>query len=243
MKIILWVVVSTSLIISGCQKHDQKLSPKTIEDKYAYSVGADMARMQKHTLDRITEVEENFNLDMYLQGLTDAINDQLQLDEDTIKQVSGDFQKRFVAMHKAKRERETAENKAAAEKFFAENKNQEGIVETESGLQYKIIQQGSGKQPAEDDMVKVHYRGTLLKGTEFDNSYARGEPAEFQLRRVVRGWTEGLQLMKEGGKFMFYVPPELGYGERGRPNIPSNSTLIFEVELISVLDKKTTETK
>jgi FKBP-type peptidyl-prolyl cis-trans isomerase FkpA len=119
--------------------------------------------------------------------------------------------------------------------FLAENVKKEGVVATTSGLQYQVITEGEGKKPLATDTVEVHYKGTLIDGTEFDSSYARGESVSFPLNRVITGWTEGVQLMAEGSKFKFYIPSELAYGERSTGEIPANSTLIFEVELIKVV--------
>ena len=121
------------------------------------------------------------------------------------------------------------------EKFLAENKTKEGVITTASGLQYKVLTEGSGKSPTATDTVVCHYRGTLLDGTEFDSSYKRGEPAEFPLNRVIPGWTEGVQLMKEGAKYQFFIPSNLAYGPRGAGGvIGPDATLIFEVELIKI---------
>jgi FKBP-type peptidyl-prolyl cis-trans isomerase FkpA len=128
---------------------------------------------------------------------------------------------------------------SAAEKgvqFLAENATKEGVKVTPSGLQYKVITEGTGKSPKATDTVQVHYRGTLLDGTEFDSSYKRGQPATFPLNRVIAGWTEGVQLMKEGGKYQFFIPSKLAYGSSGTPGGPigPNEALIFEVELLKV---------
>jgi FKBP-type peptidyl-prolyl cis-trans isomerase len=127
-------------------------------------------------------------------------------------------------------------NLEKGEAFLKDNAKKEGVKTTASGLQYKVLKEGTGKAPKATDNVKVHYKGTLLDGTEFDSSYKRGEPATFPLNRVIPGWTEGVQLMKEGAKYQFTIPSKLAYGERGTPGgpIPPNATLIFEVELIAV---------
>lgn len=127
------------------------------------------------------------------------------------------------------------EHLIAGEKFLEENKDKEGVITLESGLQYKVLEEGEGKQPAATDSVTVHYRGSLIDGREFDSSYTRGQPATFPVNGVIAGWVEGLQLMKEGDKWQLYIPTALGYGERGAPGaIPGNCALIFDVELIKV---------
>jgi FKBP-type peptidyl-prolyl cis-trans isomerase len=123
----------------------------------------------------------------------------------------------------------------AGKAFLAENGGKPGVVTTKSGLQYLVLQEGAGKRPSLKDSVVVHYRGTLISGVEFDSSYRRDEPAEFPLRRVIKGWKEGLQLMPEGSKFRFFIPSKLAYGSRGSPpDIAPDEALIFEVELIKV---------
>jgi FKBP-type peptidyl-prolyl cis-trans isomerase len=129
-------------------------------------------------------------------------------------------------------------NKKEGEAFLAANKAKEGVVSLPSGLQYKVVKQGTGPKPSLDDTVECHYRGTLIDGTEFDSSYKRNQPASFPVKGVIRGWTETLQLMPVGSKWELYVPSTLGYGERGAGQaIPPNATLIFEVELISIKGK------
>ena len=132
--------------------------------------------------------------------------------------------------------REAAKSKEEGEKFLAENKTKEGVITTESGLQYQVVTEGTGAKPTAEDRVKVHYTGTLLDGTKFDSSVDRGEPAEFGVNQVIKGWTEGLQIMPAGSKYIFWIPSELAYGERGAgQDIKPNSVLKFEVELLEVI--------
>ena len=143
----------------------------------------------------------------------------------------------IAAEQQEKAEAERAEaaekNRAEGETFLAANKEKDGVVTTDSGLQYRVIVEGTGEKPTAEDTVRVHYRGTLIDGTEFDSSYARGEPAEFQVNRVIAGWTEALQLMSEGAKWELYIPSDLAYGSRGAgADIGPDAVLIFEVELI-----------
>ena len=134
------------------------------------------------------------------------------------------------------RELKAKENLDKGQEFLAENRQKPGVIETASGLQYKVIQEGTGRSPLETDRVKCNYRGKLITGEEFDSSFERGMPAEFSLRGVIRGWTEGLQLMKEGGKYELYLPSDLAYGPRGGgQKIGPNETLIFEIELLEVI--------
>ena len=132
--------------------------------------------------------------------------------------------------------KEAENNKAEGEKFLAENKTKSGVITTESGLQYQVVTEGKGAKPTADDKVKVHYTGTLLNGTKFDSSVDRGEPAEFGVGQVIKGWTEVLQLMPVGSKYIVWIPSELAYGERGAgADIRPNSTLKFEIELLEIV--------
>ena len=139
-------------------------------------------------------------------------------------------------MHTRKQKAESQKAISEGKAFLEENAKKEGVVTTKSGLQYEILTEGTGKQPKATDTVRCHYEGSLINGSVFDSSYKRGEPAEFGLSQVIPGWTEGVQLMKEGAKYRFYIPYLLGYGENGAgSSIPPYSTLIFDVELIKVL--------
>ena len=129
-------------------------------------------------------------------------------------------------------------NKKEGDAFLAANAKKPGVVTLPSGLQYRVIKDGSGTSPKVSDVATVHYEGKLVNGTVFDSSYKRGEPAQFQPRNVIKGWTEALQLMKTGSEWELFIPPDLAYGPQGRPSIPPNSTLIFKVELIAVNGQK-----
>ncbi len=171
----------------------------------------------------------DFSYDAYIAGFINGLEQNDLLDQATRNSLINDFRMELTTALKEK-------NKAEGEAFLAENKTKEGVVETESGLQYKVIDEGTGKSPTAQSTVEVHYEGTLIDGTKFDSSYDRGETIEFPLNGVIRGWTEGLQLMKEGATYMFYIPSDLAYGENPRPGGPikPNSTLIFKVDLITV---------
>lgn len=202
---------------------------KTELEKVSYIIGTQIARNFKSQ-----EVE--VDLGSLMLGLKDAMEGkELALSQDEMKQVYARFQQQMREKQAAKRAEEAAKNLAAGTAYLEANKAKEGVKVLPSGLQYKVITEGTGNTPTADDKVKTNYRGTLIDGTEFDSSYKRNMPAEFAVKGVIKGWTEALQLMKEGGKWELYIPANLAYGERGRPGIPANSTLIFEIELIEIL--------
>lgn len=215
---------------------------KTELEKVSYIIGTQIARNFKSQ-----EIE--INLDTLMLGIKDALEGkELALSQDEMKQVYTRFQQQMREKQAAKRAEEAAKNLAAGTAYLEANKVKEGVNVLPSGLQYKVITEGTGNIPTAEDKVKTNYRGTLIDGTEFDSSYKRNKPAEFAVKGVIKGWTEALQLMKEGSKWELYVPANLAYGERGRPGIPANSTLIFEIELLEILKpdetaKPTEETK
>lgn len=159
-----------------------------------------------------------------------------KLSQEEMQQTLTSFQKEFAAKAQQRRVEQGAKNKAEGDAFLAANKSKPGVQSLPDGLQYIVITNGTGATPSVSDTVTVHYRGTLLDGTEFDSSYKRGQPAQFPVTGVIRGWTEALQKMTVGSKWKLFIPSELAYGEQGNRNIAPNSTLIFEVEL---LDAKT----
>jgi FKBP-type peptidyl-prolyl cis-trans isomerase FklB len=174
--------------------------------------------------------------EVLLMGLKDVLSDkELQLTEEEMVQEVQNFQQEMQAKMAAEMEALATKNKAEGDSFLAENAKQEGVVVTESGLQYKILEPGEGDAPGPADLATVHYRRTLIDGTQFDSSYDRGQPASFPVGGVIPGWSEALQLMKPGAKWQLSIPAELAYGERGAgQDIGPNSTLLFDVELISV---------
>lgn len=169
------------------------------------------------------------------KGIEDGMNDKQALEPEVLAKAQQDFQDEARKNMEAKQAEAATKNVGEAVAFLEENGKKEGVKTTDSGLQYEVITMGTGKKPKETDKVRVHYMGTLINGTEFDSSYKRNKPAEFPLNGVIKGWTEGLQLMPAGSKFKFFIPPELGYGVRGAGQIPPNAALIFEVELLDVL--------
>lgn len=170
--------------------------------------------------------------EILIRGLMDAISGaQPQISQEQMRSILLDLRRKLAMEQQAKRAKELQQRAEEGRAYLAENAKKAGVVSLPSGLQYKIIKDGTGKSPGSQDSVSVHYRGTLINGTEFDSSYKREQPASFRLDGVIKGWTEGLQLMKEGAQWQFFIPPELAYGERG--NL-ANQTLIFEVELLKV---------
>jgi FKBP-type peptidyl-prolyl cis-trans isomerase FklB len=169
------------------------------------------------------------NVSLIAKGIEEVLND-----DSTV--TAQEAQMFLTAYFTELRNKEAEKNKEEGQAWLEENRSRPGVVETESGLQYKVIEEGTGKSPTASDRVKCHYEGRLIDGTIFDSSYERGQPAEFALRGVIRGWTEGLQLMKEGGKYELYIPSDLGYGPRGGGQlIGPNATLIFVIELLEVV--------
>jgi FKBP-type peptidyl-prolyl cis-trans isomerase FklB len=202
----------------------QEKSPplKDQRDKVSYSIGLNIGS-------NLGRQNVEINPEALTAGVKDAIAGKPQLTQDQIKEVMTAFEKDMQQKQKAAGEKSAAEGKT----FLEENKKKEGVKTTASGLQYKVIKEGTGAQPKATDTVTVNYRGTLIDGKEFDSSYKRGQPATFPLNGVIKGWTEGLQLMKTGSKYQLFVPPDLAYGERTvGPDLAPNSTLIFEVELL-----------
>jgi FKBP-type peptidyl-prolyl cis-trans isomerase len=200
----------------------------TDEQKLGYIIGMDIGKS-------LREQGTGVDLDTLVDAIRATYNgEELAMTTDEAAAIRKAYVEKRQAAQQAETTAAGADNLTEGQKFLAENKVKEGVMTTDSGLQYKVLTMGDGAKPVATDTVKVHYRGTLLDGTEFDSSYARNEPISFGLNRVIPGWTEGVQLMPIGSKFMFYIGPELAYGAGGGGPIPPNSTLVFEVELLDI---------
>lgn len=220
------IITSLALVIFSSQAFAVEL--KSEEQKFSYFLGVQMGHQFKNdgiVLDR----------DAFWQGIQDIKNGAKQkLSPEEMKATL----QRFQMAKKAAASKAGSAALKEGEMFLDANKKKEGVKVTASGLQYKVITAGTGKKPSGQDVVKVHYRGSLINGTEFDSSYKRGTPAEFPVDGVIPGWTEALQMMKEGAKWQLFIPSDLAYGPRGAGGIiVPNSTLIFDVELLSVAAK------
>ncbi|MDR0296353.1 MAG: FKBP-type peptidyl-prolyl cis-trans isomerase [Prevotellaceae bacterium] len=206
-------------------------------DSLSYSLGVMMGvQFQQSKLNYL-------NMPTYVQAIEDVLAEkELRFDMMAAQMFLQTYFTKIQEIEREEMEKVAAKNLEEGQKFLAKNKKEKGVIETPSGLQYKIITEGNGPKPAETDMVEAHYIGTLIDGTKFDSSYDRGETMTFPLNGVIKGWTEGLQLIPEGSKVFFYIPSELAYGSQSRGlQLPGNSTLIFEIELIKVIKAEETE--
>jgi FKBP-type peptidyl-prolyl cis-trans isomerase len=227
MKTTVWTVMiclgTAAILFTGCKTNSS--NNKTLSDEKArvsYAFGMSMARgLQRSGI----EVEA----DMVARGAKDMLTGPTLLTPEQAQVTLSEF----IAKQKKMRAELAAKNQAEAVAFLATNKNNPGVVTTTNGLQYRVITNGTGDMPTLYDTVTVNYRGTLLDGKEFDSSFKRGQPAEFSVGGVIPGWTEALLKMKVGSKWQLFVPPQLAYGVQGRPGIPPNALLVFEIELLS----------
>lgn len=228
------LIVTTLLLLTfGSAAAQEKPTLKDQKEKISYIIGMDIgANLKKQSID--------IDADIVARGIKDGLSGAKPLlSQQEAREVMTAFEKEMKARQEAAQKVAGEKNKKEGEIFLAENKKKEGVKTLPSGLQYKVVKPGSGKKPAATDTVTTHYRGTLINGTEFDSSYRRGKPATFPVSGVIPGWTEALQLMEEGAKWQLFIPPNLAYAERGAGQvIGPHTTLIFEVELISIQEKK-----
>jgi len=225
----LWIALFCIALVTIQLSAQKKPALKTQKDKVSYIIGTDIGKnLKKQSID--------VNPDLLFKGIKDAFaGDKFLLTDQEIQEVMGAFQQEMIAKQTEKMSKAAAANKKEGEAFLEANKKKDSVVTLPSGLQYKVIVEGTGKMPTATDTVTTHYRGTLIDGTEFDNSYKRGEPATFPVSGVIAGWTEALQHMKAGSKWKLYIPSNLAYGDRGAGQlIGPGATLLFDIELISV---------
>ena len=212
---------------------EENLVLKNQKDKVSYIIGMEIGKnFKKQSID--------IDPDILTKGIKDAISGgKPLLTEQEIQENMVTFQKEMMAKQEELAKKLGENNKKEGEAFLAENKKKDGVKTLPSGLQYKVTKAGTGKKPKLTDTVTTQYRGTLIDGTEFDSSYRRGQPVSFPVTGVIPGWTEALQLMEEGAKWQLFIPPNLAYGERGAGrDIGPNATLIFDIELVSIQEKK-----
>jgi FKBP-type peptidyl-prolyl cis-trans isomerase FklB len=221
---VLGVVLSLGISFAG-----DKLELKDQNQKESYILGYKSGENFKNQ-------GLNIDVEIFSKGLKDATGGNApQMTTEEINATLQELQRRMVATQQKRLRVMAAKNLEEGKTFLAQNAKKDGVKTLPSGLQYKVIKEGSGKMPKAEDTVTVNYRGTFMNGTEFDSSYKRGQPATFKVNGVIKGWTEALQLMKEGAKWELFIPSDLAYGERSvGQTIPPNSTLIFEVELLSI---------
>lgn len=226
--------------VAGCQegaKQEEAKAPVLEAEiqKQAYGLGASIGMYMQRNLDEHDKLGLTLDKELIVRGFVDSINDKSIIEKEEIQALLMNLDKTMKAKQQELSVQESEASLAVGQKFLEDNAKKEGVVVTESGIQYSIITDAEGDKPVATDTVKVHYVGTFLNGETFDSSRERGEPAVFPLDRVIKGWTEGVQLMSVGSKFKFTIPSDLAYGPNGNPpRIPGNSVLEFEIELLEI---------
>lgn len=233
MKKAAWLIAASICMIPAVAWSDDAdkdaVKLESFKDKLGYSMGLDVGNYFK-------KIDDEINFEALMQGVRDAYQGkEPALNAEEIASVQKEFGQKMQAKQQGELERIKKENKEHGAEFLAENKKREGVITTDSGLQYELLEKGDGAKPTATDRVKVDYVGTLIDGTEFDSSIKRGEPAIFGVDQVIPGWSEALQLMEVGSKYKLFIPSELAYGEKGAPPvIEPNSVLVFEVDLLGI---------
>ncbi|CAH0274583.1 FKBP-type peptidyl-prolyl cis-trans isomerase [Erwinia aphidicola] len=207
---------------------------KNDDQQSAYALGASLGRYMENSLKEQEKLGITLDKTQLIAGVQDAFAGKSKLSDQEIEQTLQSFEGRVKGAAQAKMEKDATENASKGDAYAAKFAKEKGVKKTESGLLYQVEKEGTGSAPTDSDTVVVNYKGTLIDGTEFDNSYTRGEPLSFRLDGVIPGWTEGLKHVKKGGKIKLVIPPNLAYGKNGVPGIPANSTLVFDVELLDI---------
>ncbi|GAA3914125.1 FKBP-type peptidyl-prolyl cis-trans isomerase [Gibbsiella dentisursi] len=216
---------------------------KNDDEQAAYALGASLGRYMDNSLKEQEKLGIKLDKDQLIAGVQDAFANKSKLNDADIEKTLQGFEARVKASAQAKMEQDAKDNEAKGAKYREAFAKEKGVKKTASGLLYQVEKPGTGEAPKDSDTVVVNYKGTLTDGTEFDNSYTRGEPLSFRLDGVIPGWTEGLKHIKKGGKLKLVIPPALAYGKTGVPGIPANSTLVFDVELLDVKAAPKADTK
>ncbi|MCF6183784.1 MAG: FKBP-type peptidyl-prolyl cis-trans isomerase [Bacteroidales bacterium] len=238
MKKLALLFIVPALLMASCKNQGEtKVNLKTYMDSLSYAIGNDIGKsFERSELDSL-------NINYVAKGIKDHFaKDTSIFNEKEVNKILMAFSMKKRTEAEAKRKAENKikykDNLEAGQKFLSENAKKDGVITTKSGLQYKVLKEGNGKTPTISDKVRVNYEGKLLDGTVFDSSYKRKKPAEFGVTQVIKGWTEALQLMKEGSEYELYIPYDLAYGDRAAGDIKPFSTLIFKVELLKILPKE-----
>ena len=237
MKKVFFILTAIVLTISACDNAGMgsKIKLNNEIDSISYAIGVDQGIYLSKGLETFPD---SLNIEAIIAGFSGSMHDgEVLFDEETGKEILTAFMMKKQQEKQGEQKIEFADNLEVGNQFLAENANQPGVVVTESGLQYKVITEGTGAKPIDGDKIKVNYEGKLINGTIFDSSYDRGEPIEFNINQVIPGWTEGLKLMSIGSTYMLYIPQDLAYGENVRPGGPIEpfSTLVFKVELLEII--------
>lgn len=226
--------------VFGCQQEvkQEQTAAVTLDtevQKQAYGLGASIGMYMETNLAEQSKLGLELDKATIVQGFIDSLDGKAKLQQEEIQTLLMNLDQQMKQKQQEIAAQEAEASKAAGEKYLAENAQREGVMVTESGIQYEVLQAAEGDKPAATDTVKVHYKGTFIDGETFDSSYDRGQPAVFPLNRVIKGWTEGVQLMTVGSKYRFVIPSDLAYGPMGNPpRIPGNSVLAFEIELLEI---------
>lgn len=249
MKLLKPSLIAVALMSAvGCQqeaKQAEEVKAPVLEtevQKQAYALGASIGMYTERNLQEQQKLGLSLEQSLILKGFEDSLAGNSLIEKEEIQALMMNLEKSMREKQEVATAKAAEEALAQGAAFLAENAKKDGVQVTESGIQYQVLQAAEGAKPAAEDTVKVHYRGTLIDGTEFDSSYKRNQPTVFPLNRVIAGWTEGVQLMSVGSKYKFTIPSNLAYGERGNPPvIPGNAVLEFEIELLEIVEPEGAE--